>query len=274
MRLTRNKSDKIHTEDRPKLLKTIIRAPFSGRHRNRLAFFTVPYELIPVVRLSLLSSDGRYMYIRNSKAACSAVTQTIHHWETGEFSAKNVHIQPVLRQGNEHLHSLAKALTDPNVYRFSFVRDPLARALSGFSNFFLDNRNKQRKHHIEPMTRMGFSPDKATERNFDVFLDYVERCIEEEPIFMDAHFRPQFYNLRPDLVKYDRIGKVHNLSGELRDLAEVLGLPEPAGIDKPQFNVSMKRYEATPEQVQRVRRIYAKDYAEFQFETPASGGAR
>ena len=58
------------------------------------------------------------------------------------------------------------------------------------------------------MKKLGFSASNSDDRNFDIFLDYLANCSENDMDQIDPHFRLQFYNVRPDLISYDFWGEL------------------------------------------------------------------
>jgi hypothetical protein len=253
------------SRNRPKIP---LLSPIVARSTNRLAMLDVPKSILPVIKRGILAKDRRYLFIRNAKAACSTVASAIYYWETGKnaLPQDTVHSSAKLLLGKDNYKQLITALHDPSVFRFTTIRNPTARSISAFTNFFMDRSNEQSSKHIKPMMQFGYRPDQSAEKNFDAFLLYVERCIAENPIQMDAHFRPQFFNIRPDIVSYDRICRVENLNSELEAFMRQFSLPQLPDHGATRHNASSSSFTPSASQLTMIKRLYAIDFHVFGYD--------
>lgn len=83
---------------------------------------------------------------------------------------------------------------------------------------------------------------------------------------IDPHFRPQFYNVRPDLLSYDFLGRVENLD---RDMATITHRLKDRGVDlkmQPieRKNVSKGGYSPTASQIKRLEDLFCRDFELFE----------
>lgn len=246
--------------------ETVLGTLLPGYRSHVLA---LPRSLREVMRLGVLSADRRYMFIRNSKAACTTGMQAVHFWETGQEAGRDVHSSPRLIVGRRHYDVIAEALVDPEVFRFTFVRHPARRVVSAFTNFFLDASHHQRHPHIRRLKRLGFREDATAEHKFDCFLDYVAACLKEDPLRTDSHFRPQYFNIRPDVLDYGHIGRVEALDAELSRIGAALGLPPLPEGKMAQHNASRGGFVPNGWQRAAIERIYAVDYQSFGYDGDA-----
>lgn len=255
---------RVHLRRPMSLAKARLLAPFSARQRARLALRGLPPELLLVVDHCVLSEAPGYLYVKNAKAACSTVTKAIHLWQTGWAPERRIHVAPDLVQGWHAYERVAREIADPGVLRFTFVREPSKRVVSGFLYYFADRKAPLLRRH-EPLIRaFGYDPEGPVERNFDAFLDYVEAGMVEDVARTDIHFRPQVHNLRPDLVDYGFVGRVENLAADLARLEERLGIPSERRLaEVPRTNEARSAFAPTPAQAARLRDLYAADYEAF-----------
>ncbi|WP_415183088.1 sulfotransferase family 2 domain-containing protein [Phaeovulum sp.] len=152
------------------------------------------------------------------------------------------------------------------VFKFSFVRNPTRRIVSAFNNFFVDFKNKQHRRHLPYIEKFGFNTSRDNEYNFDIFLNYLTRSFEGDMDRIDPHFRPQFYNVRPDLLSYDFLGRVENLD---RDMATITHRLKDRGVDlkmQPieRKNVSKGGYSPTASQIKRLEDLFCRDFELFE----------
>ena len=83
---------------------------------------------------------------------------------------------------------------------------------------------------------------------------------------IDPHFRPQFYNVRPDFISYDFLGRVENLDHDIKYIMEKLR-ERGVSLDLPEVarkNVSKGAYSPTESQVRKLEILFSKDYDLFE----------
>lgn len=246
------------------LARARLLAPFSARQRARLHLRGLDPDLILVADHCVLSETPRYVYVKNAKAACSTVTQAIHVWQTGDAPASRIHGSTGILQGWHAYARARRELFAPEVTRFIFVREPLSRVVSGFLYYLVDRKARLLPRH-EPLFRAwGYEAGGDVGRNFDVFLDYVEAGMAEDVRRVDIHFRPQFYNLRPDLVRYDVVGRVETLAADIARLEEMFAIPPDRRMPPAtRRNQARSAFAPSAAQAARVRDLFAVDYEAF-----------
>jgi len=172
--------------------------------------------------------DGAYLYQPIPKCACTTIKTLLlkveglpvddnvwrrHQKEYNRFpGTRHLPIQEQL--------DIFEGSTD--TFKFVFVRNPYARLASAYCDKILLNPaayliRKIRKSAVELGAELS---DPIT---FEQFVSVVSRQSLEE---MDPHCRPQYYEGRFATVKYDFIGRVEAMPGDLVYAFERIGAPE------------------------------------------------
>jgi hypothetical protein len=259
-------------------LKYRVLGRLVGYYRGKAAMADLPLPLGQALRRAVSSCDGRILYVKNPKAACSSLTQLVHRLDRGDFvPLHRLHGASGIRQGvryaEAHLHSLG----DPNCFRFTFVRDPVARTVSAFMMLFggkpsqvFDTRErlKQASAQEQGMWTLGYDPDGDVHRNFEVFIEYLEHCLAVAPAEVNIHWKPQTLSIARGYIDYAHIGRVETLKRDLRIIREMSGRDLLEGLDGvPHFNGSStarsKQFTVSQAQRRKIRALYADDCAAF-----------
>jgi Sulfotransferase family len=211
-------------------------------------------------------NTGRYLrplpehgiiYVKNPKAACSTILLWLDRLHTGEYDVEfsNIHHQHRLPTVREVGRPTVVRMLSGSAYRFSFVRDPLAR----FESVYWDKMVYDTTWRMRPKA-LGVDLDPDTVVSFEQFLGIVE---QQHPLTeMDSHWRPQHINLMHPLVSYDYVGRVERLAADLEHIREAAGLPH---VPLEVRNTSRRTkddsvYDGRPDLARRVERIYATDF--------------
>lgn len=244
--------------------KARLLAPFSARQRARLSLTGLHPDLPMVADHCVLSPTPRYLYVKNAKAACSSVTMAIHVWQTGWAPEKRIHASTAIPQGWRAYDRVSRELEDPAVTRFIFVREPLSRLVSGFLYYLVDRKARLLYRHEPFLKAWGWDPAMPVERSFDLFLDYLEAGMAADVRRVDIHFRPQFYNLRPDLIRYGFVRRVETLARDLATLEEMFDIPsERRTPEVPRRNPARSSFKPSEAQAARARELLRMDYEAF-----------
>jgi dermatan 4-sulfotransferase 1 len=202
--------------------------------------------------------DGAYLYQPIPKCACTTIKTLLLQVEGLPVDAnvwrrhqKEYNSFP----GTRHLTirdqlDIFEGRTD--TFKFVFVRNPYARLASAYCDKILLNPaayliRKIRKSAAELGTVLS---DPIT---FEQFVSVVSRQSLEE---MDPHCRPQYYEGRFAIVKYDFIGRVEAMPGDLVYAFERIGAPESiiSRVNE-RYNVagsSFDLWDTVPSEVQRL----------------------
>jgi hypothetical protein len=244
------------------LAKYRLLAPVIPRYRSKKLIAKLDPSLWSVLNHTILSNDSKYLFVKNLKAACTSVSHAFYQWQYSSTFDGNIHKCKELLIGHRDTARVVSALSNPDVFKFSFIRHPVKRAVSAYNNFFVDFKNPDRLKHLPYMTRMGFDENSYAGRNFDIFLDYLDASFNSDINRVDQHFRPQFYNVRPDLIDYDFVGRVESLNEDMLNVVAQLRdrnvfLSAPSATHK---NVSTGGYSPNLDQVRKLENLFSIDF--------------
>jgi hypothetical protein len=223
------------------------------------------------IRLTHYQPELGFIYHHNAKAAST----TTHHLLGRVLGRYKQSLPSPLREqfqgmlgGPSYWKAILPVLDDPTVFRFSFVRHPVSRAVSTFNNFFVEAQNEYTKRHRFTRRRSGLKMHDPSIENFERFLDFSEEVIAEDPDLCDLHIRTQRRNLLVDHLRFDHIGRMESFQHDVTEILAKLGLG-PFLIDddfaiRENNSVSKERLRTPSDtQKQRIARIYAEDFAAF-----------
>ncbi|HHL22728.1 MAG TPA: hypothetical protein ENJ52_14545 [Aliiroseovarius sp.] len=257
-------------------LKHVILSPLVPRYRDRVGLRALDPALVPVARHMAVSNDGRIIYVNNAKAACTSVTSVVFHYTFGRPPEKGETLNnPAFRYSKPYWKENLAALRSGTAFVFTSVRDPLARSLSAFRNFFIDQRNRSAPPHLRAIRRFGFREDMPISKKFDIFLDYAETSLAIDPLHTDQHFRRQVDNVAYDHITFDLIVRVESLAAGLARIPELAGIEDPhsAFVQQPHRNRSNPQdFFPNAEQRARIFSIYRPDYEAFDYAPPEGAG--
>lgn len=188
-------------------------------------FFDYPRRRVDY--LTHISTRHRAVFVEVPKAGCSVVKRVLQYSEVdgvGYDPSASVHDRsrsplaaPV--SGGFDLQEIFGA---PSPYfRFSFVRNPYSRALSGYlekivgAQWVRDTR----------LPKLGFRSDEEVS-----FTRFLQRVATDEPRTMDIHWAPQHFLLSLDKVEYAFLGRFESFQTDLRRVIEHLGIDVPADL--------------------------------------------
>ena len=167
----------------------------------------------------------------------------------------------------------AGELTTPNgpAERICVVRDPFARAVSGF-RYLCESHRRQSpwfardRFRMNAVVRFDWSTEPDTARGFHKFLDYIAWQTDTEgPDAVDAHWRPQAVFVKPAVFRPTLVGRMEDMARYWQSLSERLGvaLPGDAALwrnRQPQAPDSLTEDTVAR---RRVRALYSGDYEAF-----------
>lgn len=114
-------------------LKHRLLAPVSRRHRRKLAIVSAPIPIQLIARDIIMTDDQRLLYVKNAKAGCSSVAHLLFEYSKGYRYDGSIHKHGIGQLNGFSDWALAEnMLQSDDVYRFTTVRDPVARAISCF----------------------------------------------------------------------------------------------------------------------------------------------
>jgi hypothetical protein len=197
------------------------------------------------------------IYVKNPKAGSSTMMLWLHRLHTGDPTSdlQLMHREHQLPRVRDVGRRQVVAMLRGSAYRFSFVRHPVRR----LESVYWAKMVRSHGYRLRAARALGFDATPDTVLSFETFLAALER---QDPLMMDAHWRPQHLNLLHPLVTYDRIGRLESFDADLARICEEAGLP-PVPVQSK--NVSPRKrpdsvYDGRPDLVRRVEDLYAKDF--------------
>jgi Sulfotransferase family len=199
------------------------------------------------------------MYVKNAKSGSSTLLLWLHRIHTGdhEFARANIHKHHQLpTPGSVGWDTVVKMLNG-EAFRFSFVRDPIARLQSAYLDKVANTENKNPWRRRRRVHRaLGVEGNARWLPTFEEFIAALE---EQDPLLMDPHWRPQHLNLMHPLVEYDFIGRLENFEADLERVREATGMPvipmQVRNVRPPAESL----FDGRPDLLRRAREVYAGD---------------
>ena len=225
-----------------------------------------------------ISLVNRYAYIEVPKAGCGTMKATLGGMEAARMNPGMV--QRVQDQPHNRLNAtpfvkpfqlppdlLEAVLSSPHYRRFTVVRDPASRVLSGFIEK-VGQGLKQSAPIVAALhasTGIDVAPADIT---FAQFLDVIAAQDSRD---QDPHWRRQADHLGLGLVPYDAVIHLEELDaswGRIGELTATPGLQEQFFCRNSTGARSRMQDFYTPELLEQVASIYARDYDELGYPTP------
>lgn len=220
-----------------------------------------------------ISLVNKYVYVEVPKAGCGTMKATLGALEGSRLNA--THAQRFQDKPHNGMKSgahvrpyqlpadlLEEALTSAAYSRFTVVRDPATRVLSGY----LEKINQGLRQSDEIaliLSETTGQPVDPTDISFADFLSVIEGQTSRE---QDPHWRRQADHLGLGLIKYDAVIRLEDLDSSWDAIARLTKTPDlsESFYCKTATHASSKKNEyydgATRE---LVRAIYARDYTEL-----------
>jgi hypothetical protein len=171
-----------------------------------------------------VSRRFNYVYVSNPKAACTTIKHYLVQAELGNPESHPRHIHqrrnvPLLMP-RQLTPEEREGIVSGSFFLFTFVRHPLKRAVSAYADKILGNK----KQKAEILEILGHDPE-VLDREVS-FEEFMTAITSQPPRKLNPHWRPQVLNLAPNALNYDFVGRVENLTDDMRAVCEKLGLPE------------------------------------------------
>ncbi len=195
-------------------------------------------------------------YMPSPKAGCSSIKMMLEqiYRKDHDLVIRNIHgHRTVPRPYQVGWARMKKMMRNDALYGFSVVRHPVKRFVSAYFN-----KMYRAEYRVEINKLLGRVPDDGWV-TFDEFLTAIEM---QDPQTMDQHWRPQHLVLMMDVMSYDFIGKLENISADMDRIREEAGLPNVPLLHRNKISRGAG-YEITAQQRQRIETLYAKDFEVF-----------
>lgn len=211
-----------------------------------------------------ISLVNRYVYVEVPKAGCGTMKATLGGLEAArkgpglvqrvqDAPHNRINATPFVKPFQLPSDMLEEALTSPAYRRFTVVRDPASRVLSGYLE-----KIRQGLKQSEPIAELLGIP--ASDITFDQFLDVIATQSSRE---QDPHWRRQADHLGMGSVNYDAALHLEQLDASWDRVAELTGIADlrETFYCKNSTGASAKLDDYyTPELREKVRSIYVRDY--------------
>ncbi len=225
-----------------------------------------------------ISLVNRYAYVEVPKAGCGTMKATLGGMEAARMNPgmvqrvqdaphNRLNATPFVKPFQLPPDLLETVLTSPEYRRFTVVRDPASRLLSGYIEKIGQGLKQSEPIVAELRATTGLELD-ASDVTLDQFLDVIAAQDSRD---QDPHWRRQADHLGLGVVPYDAVIHLEELDDSWARIGELTSTP---GLQEQFFcrNSTGARNRMgdyyTPERLARVADIYARDYAEFDYPLP------
>jgi hypothetical protein len=226
-----------------------------------------------------ISLVNRYVYVEVPKAGCGTMKATLGGMEAARQSPA-----AVLRvQENPHDRSkatpfvkpfqlppdlLEEALRGRKWTRFTVVREPASRLLSGYLEKIRQGL-QQSDPILDALRERGGAPELAKDISF---ADFIEVVSAQDSRDQDPHWRRQVDQIGYGIIDYDAVIHLEELDASwdrVASLTGVAGLQEQFYCRNSTQAGSRINDYFTPAILANVTRAYAGDYSAFGYQPPA-----
>lgn len=204
------------------------------------------------VHATYCSFHKKYFYGESPKTGCSTIKKVLIQAELGK-RIDFEHLEYIhYREFNPFLKiwqvgDLEDFFQREDIFKFCFVRNPYTRLLSCYLDKIKQNKFQSQQIKIQA----GLRPDTESTLTFD---EFVELVIEQPEMFMDQHWRTQYYQTFQTNIKYDFIGRFENFE---KDFLSVLNR---LNIDAHQYYDAEKSHATQADE--KITEYYSTEIAE------------
>ncbi len=231
----------------------------------------------------LISLPNRFVFARMPKVANSTLKHLIYSMEKMPWGRPirddlihDSHYGTVTRPAMLGFSSqiLHDALFSDQFFRFTVVRNPYAKTLSGYLDRYMSPNSSIRRIVNKIAAANGWLPSQDGDVTFSTYL----RAIGDMPTrHMEVHVSPQVTQSLHDLVSYHFTGAFETLAADMQHVARTLwdrddadlGFKSPSRTDA----TSRLREFYGADDIALVNRIYKRDFDAFGYPMVDSPGA-
>jgi hypothetical protein len=213
-----------------------------------------------------LNVEKGFLYIETPKVACTKVKLTlqeisllplpenkenIHHRKNGDFVGSI----------GDHIDDCDLLLENKELLKFCFVRHPTERLVSAFKDKIQRSRGPFWERYRAKIRELMSLSDNS-EIHFEHFVEWVRLTGDSS---RDIHWRSQYNLLRPDVINYDRIGKMESFNEDFSAILNILGVPDTEKFVQGRENSTIKwpEVKTSSDTLSVIDEIYARDFQFF-----------
>ena len=179
--------------------------------------------------------NGRYLYQPIPKNGCTKIKSLLLQIENLPVDNNWWHVHQKEYNGFPGTNTLTleeqiaifEGRTD--TFKFTFIRNPYARMASAY----LDKIRKNVAPHIVKKIRTFAEQNGMPVSDEITFSEFVTVVSQQSVAEMDSHFRPQCYEGRFAVVKFDFVGRMETFADDLIYVLERIDAPETAVAQAP-----------------------------------------
>jgi hypothetical protein len=180
----------------------------------------------------------------------------IHTGDHGFTPEKSIYAEHKLPRAEEVGWDRVLRMLNGEAFRFAFVRDPVRRLESGYLSRIATRRRYPGRAALQEVLGLRVGPDE--ELTLDQFVAALEI---QDPLRMDAHWRPQHLNIGHGLIEYDLVGRLETLAADVARIRAATGMPDvPIGLRNASNRPATSLLDGRPDLLRKVRDIYALDF--------------
>ena len=227
-----------------------------------------------------ISLVNRYAYVEVPKAGCGTMKATLGGLEAARMGPSLVQrfqesphnrlaATPFVRPFQLPPALLEDVLASPDYRRFTVVREPASRLLSGYLEK-IGQGLKQSQPIVDALRESTGREIAPADVTLDQLLDVISA---QDSRHQDPHWRRQADHLGLGIVGYDAVIHLEDLDsswGRVAELTSTPGLQEQFFCRNSTGARSLMQDYFTPALLARVIETYARDYAQLDYPLPST----
>lgn len=166
-------------------------------------------------KMLIILPEKNVIYTSIPKAANSTIKKCLWSASGVDINGKDINSSifknpgPSRRVSEIDDQELETIFNADDWYRFSFVRNPYQRLLSGYKDKILGLGKPKKSNSF--LKRINWHSNQLP--SFDEFIQAIYKQPEDA---MDWHWMPQSRLLMPDIIHYDFFGKLENFHDDMK----------------------------------------------------------
>lgn len=225
-----------------------------------------------------ISLVNRYVYVEVPKAGCGTMKATLGGLEAARMNPgmvqrvqdsphNRLNATPFVKPFQLPRDLLEEVLTSTDYTRFTVVRDPASRLLSGY----IEKVGQGLKQSIPVVEALRESTGRDVAAADVTLADFLDVIAIQDSRDQDPHWRRQADHLGLGIVSYDALIHLEELDvswGRIGELTSTPDLQEQFFCRNSTGAGSRMQDYYTPELLDRVAEVYGRDYRELGYSLP------